>query len=162
MSGGNGLRLMAIGRMKAEEMLQVYRVSAAKKQAQFFWVTRGTSPKVTRESIEEEAQRLLSEWKRRRTKALPSGKVSEEVLSVCFEESPKQRGNFECSRCYKTFASHARFLKHVSNHYSGGSGSFNAVLMAEKVEGRGLEHSSRKMSEAEREDLRYFLNDGYQ
>ena len=79
MSGGNGLRLMAIGRMKAEEMLQVYRVSAAKKQAQFFWVTRGTSPKVTRESIEEEAQRLLSEWKRRRTKALPSGKVSEEV-----------------------------------------------------------------------------------
>jgi len=162
MSEDRDLRQKAIERIKIEGMLRNYRISAAKKQAQFYWVTRGTSPKVTRESIEEEAQRLLSEWKGRQRRALPPAKVPEEILSVSFDESPKKRGNFECVRCYKTFASQSRFLKHVSNHYSGGGGSLNAALMAEKVEGRGLEHSSRRMSEAEKEDLRYFLNDGYQ
>jgi len=162
MSDDRDLRHKAIERIKSEEMLRKYRISAAKKQAQFFWITRGSSPRVTREAIDEEAQRLFTEWKGRQRKALPPAKVPEEVLSVSFDESPKQKGSFECGRCYRTFVSQAKFLKHVSNHYSGGGGNLNAALMAEKVEGRGLEHSSRKMSESEKEDLRYFINDGYQ
>src|SRR5579862_3958071 len=96
--------------IKTEDMLRAFKTSAAKKQAQFFWVTRGTSPRVTKESVEEEAQRLLAEWKGRKRKALPADSSPEGVLPITLNEPPKKTGTFECRRCYKTFATQSRFL----------------------------------------------------
>ena len=160
MSEDQDLRQRAIERIKTDDMLCKFRISAAKKQAQFYLVTHGTSPKVTRQSTEEEAKRLLSEWKTRQRKALPSADVPEEVINL--GESPPRKGRFECLRCYKIFSDQGKYVKHIATHYGGKGESSNAILMAEKIEGRGLEHSSRRKSEAEKEDLRYFLNDEFQ
>ena len=154
------LRQKAIERIKTEEMLGKFRISAAKKQAQFYKVTRGTSPKVTKQSIEEEAQRLFSEWNVRHRKAPPSANVFEEVINL--DESPVRKGTFECHRCYKTFSDQRKYAKHIATHYGSKGESTNAIMMAEKIRDRGLEHSSRRMSDAEKEDLRYFLNDEFQ
>jgi len=144
-------------------MLEKFRISAAKRQAEFYKVSRGRFPKVTKESVNEEAQRLLMEWKSRQRKALPSANVSDEVLTEISEPSNSRiKGSFECPRCLKKFRDRKKYAGHISSHYSGNGESRNAAMMAETGEGRGLERSSRQLSEVEKEDLRYFINDAYQ
>src|SRR5579872_1491284 len=157
------LRRQAVERFEIDQALQKFRFTAAKKQAEFFKITKGRSPRVTKESIDEEAQRLYAKWKSRlRPKALPPANVPEEILTPKFSESPKNaRGNFECPRCYRVFRDQERYAKHTAGHYSANVISVISIRMAEVEAGRGLERSSRKLSEAEREDLRYFLNDNY-
>lgn len=157
------LRQRAIERIKTNEMLQKFRFSAAKRQAEFYKVSRGRFPRVTKQSVEEEALRLFSDWKSRQRRSLPPANVPEEILLPNFsQESEKLNGTVECPRCLKKFRDHKKYASHLSTHYSGNGESRNAALMAQVGEGRGLERSSRSLSDVEKEDLRYFLTDSYQ
>jgi hypothetical protein len=152
------LREQAVERFKIDQSLQKFRFSAAKKQAEFFKITHGRSPRVTRDSVEEEAKRLSIAWSKRQRKT----KVIGESFGVQLTDSSRKiKGHFECSRCYRTFRDQERYAKHTSTHYAGNGTSENAARMAEAGEGRGLERSSRVLSETEKEDLRYFINDAY-
>jgi hypothetical protein len=62
--------------MLSENMLQKFRIAATKRQAEFSKVTHGSYPRVTKQSVEDEAQRLLSEWKARQRRPLPSCECS--------------------------------------------------------------------------------------
>jgi hypothetical protein len=156
------LRQQAIEKIKTHDMLEKFRISAAKRQAEFYKVSHGRFPRVTKQSVEEEAQRLLSEWKARQQRVLSPAKVPEEVPEpVLSESNAKLKGNFECPRCLKKFRDHKKYSGHIASHYSGGGVSHNAAMMAEAGDGRGLERGSRRMSEAEKEDLQYFVNDAY-
>jgi len=156
------LKHRAIERIKTNEMLGKFRISAAKRQAEFYKVSHGSYPRVTKESVEEEAQRLLTEWRARQRRALPPANVPEEIIEPKLGELSNIKGSFECPRCLKKFRDHRRYSGHISAHYSGNGESINAALMAEVGEGRGLERSSRHLSETEKDDLRYFINDAYQ
>ena len=156
------LRQRAVDRFKTDEMLRKFRFSAARNQAEFYKITHGRSPKVTKASIEEEAQRLFENWRSRQRLALPQGNTPDDILNVKFSESPKNaRGRFECPRCYRIFRVQEKYAKHAVSHYTGIGTSDNAVRMAEVEAGRGLERTSRRLSETEKEDIMYFLNDNY-
>lgn len=150
--------------MKTNDMLQKFRISAAKRQAEFYMVSHGKFPKVTKQFVEEEAQRLLLEWKTaRQRRSLPEVKVQGiETPEAELNDRTDNNASFECPRCLKKFRVHRRYTNHITSHYSGNGESRNAALMAQAGEGRGLERSSRQLSDAEKEDLRYFLNDAYQ
>lgn len=158
------LRQKAVDRIKTNEMLAKFRISAAKRQAEFYKVSHGRYPRVTKESVDKEAQRLLSEWKGRQRRALPpANNAQEEVPKMSELSNSKEKGNFECPRCLRRFRDQKKYTSHLSTHYSGGGSSENAARMVQADEGRGVERSSsRPLSEAEKEDLRYFINDTYQ
>jgi hypothetical protein len=164
----NELRERAVERIKTNEMLQKFKFSAAKRQAEFYKLSHGTFPRVTKHSVEEEAQRLLAEWKTGRQRRLPSPSknVPSKEEEISLDGSKNAAGLkdsfFECPRCLRKFRVHRKYASHITSHYSGNGQSRNAALMAQAGDGRGLERSSRQMSDAEREDLRYFLNDVYQ
>jgi hypothetical protein len=157
------LRQRAIERIKIGEMMQKFRICAAKRQAEFYKVSHGRFPKVTKQTVEEGAERLLGEWKLRQKRALPQSNIREEIiLSEFSSSSDKLKGDFECPRCLKKFRDHRKYSSHITSHYSGNGESRNAALMAQVGDGRGLERSTRSMSDAEREDRQYFINDVYQ
>ncbi len=149
---------------RLNEMLEKFRITAAKRQAEFYRITQGRSPIVSKESVAEEAHRLLSEWQERHLKRVSDMGNSEKQLHADSNGSSGGAAKevFECPRCFKVFHSSRRYTKHVSGHFAGNGSSYNAVMMASTGSGRGLERSSRMLSESEREDLRYFLNDAYQ
>ena len=149
--------------VEINDILQKFRISAAKRQAEFYMISHGRFPKVTKQTVEEEAKRLLSEWKARHRRVIPPVNNREEVLAASLiESSAKLKGSFECPRCLTKFRDHKKYSAHIAAHYSGSGQSHNAAMMAEALGGRGLERSSRRMSDAEREDLQYYINDEYQ